>query len=37
MLAQVNAYGMITGLSAVKGPGIVIKIEDGNTKERDFI
>lgn len=30
MSAQSGAYGMISGLSAVKGPGIVIKIQDGN-------
>lgn len=34
MLKQVNDYGMVTGLSAVKGPGVVIKIEDGD-KNKD--
>lgn len=34
MLSQVNDYGMITGLSAVKGPGVVIKIEDGDINRR---
>lgn len=29
MLSQLNDYGMISGLSAVKGPGVVIKITDG--------
>ena len=33
MLAQVNDYGMITGLLPVKGQGIVIKIEDGDTNQ----
>lgn len=31
MLAQTNVYGMLTGTLAVKGPGIVIKIEDGDS------
>lgn len=33
MLLQLNDYGMLTGLSAVKGPGLVIKIEDGEPNE----
>ncbi|MBU3106583.1 DUF881 domain-containing protein [Clostridium gasigenes] len=32
MLAQVNDYGMITGLLPVKGQGIVIKIEEASYK-----
>nr|WP_290441959.1 DUF881 domain-containing protein [Clostridium gasigenes] len=32
MLAQVNDYGMITGLLPVKGQGIVIKIEENSYK-----
>lgn len=35
MLQQVNDYGMITGLLAVKGPGVVIKIEDGDINRRE--
>ena len=35
MLSQVTDYGMITGLSPVKGPGIVIKIEDGDINRRE--
>ena len=30
MIEQVNHYGMLTGFSPVKGPGIVIKIKDGD-------
>lgn len=32
MLSQLNDYGMVTGLSAVKGPGVVIQIKDGEPK-----
>lgn len=35
MLSQLNDYGMVTGLSAVKGPGVVIKIEDGDYNTRE--
>jgi len=35
MLAQLNDYGMVTGLSPVKGPGVVIKIEDGDYNIRE--
>lgn len=30
MLSQLNDYGMLTGSSPVKGPGVVIKIKDGD-------
>lgn len=35
MASLLNDYGMLTGLTPVKGPGVVIKIEDGpiNIKE----
>lgn len=39
MLEQLNDYGMVTGLSPVKGPGVVIKIEDGDyniRKEKEW-
>lgn len=35
MLDQVNDYGMITGLSSVKGPGIVVKIQDGDSNRKE--
>lgn len=35
MLAQLNDYGMVTGLSAVKGPGVVITIKDGDYNIRE--
>lgn len=35
MLQQVKDYGVVTGQFAVKGPGVVIKIEDGDINTRE--
>lgn len=35
MAAQLNDYGMLTGLSAVKGPGVILKIQDGIINRRE--
>ncbi|MGL5084900.1 MAG: DUF881 domain-containing protein [Clostridium sp.] len=34
MLEQVNDYGMVSGMLAIKGQGVVIKIKDGDINRR---